>query len=180
MLLFYIINLDRSSRTTTPLSVKKLNDGENCLNYLKKSEQLMNFNRNKQISQPSLSTPLKKTKTPNDENKMQIVDENTSSFFKEINLLLDQNPLYKQSQMNDNTFANTTLKQKLFNAMCTTKFGKTIDVETLAKNNKLGEVSNVILSDWLYKHSIPHNRQSKKADLIEKVLEKIRSMKKYI
>ncbi|KAI4495730.1 hypothetical protein M0802_008353 [Mischocyttarus mexicanus] len=105
---------------------------------------------------------------------MQVVNENTSTFFKEINLLLDQNMLYKQSQMKDNSFAGTSLKQKLFNAMCTTKFSKNIDIETLAKNSKLGEVSNVILSDWLYKHSIPHNRQAKKADLIEKVLEKIR------
>lgn len=30
--------------------------------------------------------------------------------------------LFKQSQMKNNTFANATLKQKLSNAMCTTKF----------------------------------------------------------
>ncbi|XP_043685984.1 uncharacterized protein LOC122637715 [Vespula pensylvanica] len=144
------------------------------------SKQVMNFKRNKQISQPFLNTSLTiKNETQNDENEIRIVDENTSTFFKEINLLLDQNMFYK-SQIKNDTFANVTLKQKLSNAMCTTKFGRTIDIETLAKDNKLGEVSNVILSNWLYKHLIPHNRQAKKADLIEKVLTQIRSMKKKI
>nr|XP_050844287.1 uncharacterized protein LOC127061451 [Vespula vulgaris] len=175
-----LINFSKSHKTTTSLNVKESNDRENYVYNLEMSKQVMKFKRNKQISQPFLNTSLTiKNETQNDENEIRIVDENTSTFFKEINLLLDQNMFYK-SQMKNNTFANATLKQKLSNAMCTTKFGRTIDIETLAKDNKLGEVSNVILSNWLYKHLIPHNSQAKKADLIEKVLAQIRSMKKKI
>ncbi|XP_047345213.1 uncharacterized protein C18orf63-like isoform X2 [Vespa velutina] len=174
------INFSKSSKTTSSLNVKESNDRENCIYNLETCKQLMKFKRNKQINQPSLNTSLTiKNETQNVENEVQIEDENTSAFFKEINLLLDQKTFYK-SQMKNNTFSNATLKQKLSNAMCTTKFGRTIDLETLAKDNKLGEVSNIILSNWLYKHLIPHNRQAKKADLIEKVLTQIRSTKKYV
>ncbi|XP_047345215.1 uncharacterized protein C18orf63-like isoform X4 [Vespa velutina] len=172
--------IGKSSKTTSSLNVKESNDRENCIYNLETCKQLMKFKRNKQINQPSLNTSLTiKNETQNVENEVQIEDENTSAFFKEINLLLDQKTFYK-SQMKNNTFSNATLKQKLSNAMCTTKFGRTIDLETLAKDNKLGEVSNIILSNWLYKHLIPHNRQAKKADLIEKVLTQIRSTKKYV
>nr|KAF7434631.1 hypothetical protein H0235_002822 [Vespula pensylvanica] len=179
-----LINFSKSNKTTTSLNVKDrendTNDRENYVYNLEMSKQVMNFKRNKQISQPFLNTSLTiKNETQNDENEIRIVDENTSTFFKEINLLLDQNMFYK-SQIKNDTFANVTLKQKLSNAMCTTKFGRTIDIETLAKDNKLGEVSNVILSNWLYKHLIPHNRQAKKADLIEKVLTQIRNIENRI
>ncbi|KAL2720409.1 myb-like protein D isoform X3 [Vespula squamosa] len=171
-----LINFSKSNKTTTSLNVKKSNDRENYDYNLEISKQVMKFKRNK----PSLNTSLTiKNEILNDENEVQTINENTSAFFKEINLLLDQKMFYR-SQIKDSTFANATLKQKLSNAMSTTKFERIIDIETLAKDNKLGEVSNVILSNWLYKHLIPHNKQAKKADLIEKVLAQIRSMKKNI
>lgn len=168
MLLIYITTLGKFSKTTTSLNVKKLNDRENYVYNLETCKQVMKFKRNKQISQPFFNASLTiKNETQNDKNEVQIVEENTSAFFKEINLLLDKKILYKvttfllfslfyyllflyynydellfihfnsfklekkfnvkyvlfkQSQMKNNTFANATLKQKLSNAMCTTKF----------------------------------------------------------
>lgn len=96
MLLIYITNLGKSHKTTTSLNVKESNDRENYVYNLEMSKQVMKFKRNKQISQPFLNTSLTiKNETQNDENEIRIVDENTSTFFKEINLLLDQNMFYK-------------------------------------------------------------------------------------
>ncbi|XP_076634391.1 uncharacterized protein LOC143348261 [Colletes latitarsis] len=50
-----------------------------------------------------------------------------------------------------------------------------INIEAMAKNNKLHEVQNKILSNWLKKHSIPHNSKGKKTELINKILSHIRN-----
>lgn len=46
----------------------------------------------------------------------------------------------------------------------------------MAKNNKLYEVKNNILSNWLKEHSIPHNSKTTKTELIKKVRYHIRNM----
>lgn len=41
--------------------------------------------------------------------------------------------------------------------------------------NKLDQMKNSELSDWLKKHSIPHNSKARKTELINKVLSHIKN-----
>lgn len=49
----------------------------------------------------------------------------------------------------------------------------------MAKNNQLDQLKNNILSNWLRKHSIPHNPNGKKAELIQKILFHIRNTQQF-
>ncbi|KOC69218.1 Uncharacterized protein C18orf63 [Habropoda laboriosa] len=48
-------------------------------------------------------------------------------------------------------------------------------VKAMARNNQLDQVKSSVLSDWLKRHSIPHNSKTKKAELINKVLSHIKN-----
>lgn len=45
----------------------------------------------------------------------------------------------------------------------------------MAKKNQLDQMKNSDLSDWLKKHSIPHNIHGKKTELINKILSHIKN-----
>ncbi|XP_076380034.1 uncharacterized protein C18orf63 isoform X2 [Megalopta genalis] len=75
-----------------------------------------------------------------------------------------------------------TLKGKLLLAkpkdnseMCGQEMDQYIDVEKMAKDHKLHQIKNNILSEWLTKHLIPHNPKGKKEDLINKILSHMRN-----
>ncbi|KAK9298861.1 hypothetical protein QLX08_007962 [Tetragonisca angustula] len=73
-----------------------------------------------------------------------------------------------------------TLKEKLSKAKSSEDSsiflsGQTISVEAMAKMNKLDQMKNSELSDWLKKHSIPHNSKGRKTELINKVLSHIKN-----
>ncbi|XP_076657913.1 uncharacterized protein LOC143362022 isoform X2 [Halictus rubicundus] len=69
-----------------------------------------------------------------------------------------------------------TLKEKLLEAKPNVQeMDQCIDVEKMAKSNKLHQVKNSLLSEWLKNRSIPHTSKATKAELINKILSHIRS-----
>ncbi|KAK1136557.1 hypothetical protein K0M31_001103 [Melipona bicolor] len=73
-----------------------------------------------------------------------------------------------------------TLKEKLLKAKSSEDSsiflsGQNISVEAMAKMNKLDQMKNSELSDWLKKHSIPHNSNGRKTELINKILSHIKN-----
>ncbi|CAK9806709.1 Uncharacterized protein C18orf63 [Anthophora quadrimaculata] len=70
-----------------------------------------------------------------------------------------------------------TLKEKLSKAIShdnnkppLKETDQNINVEIMARNNQLDQIKNSVLSDWLKRHSIPHNSKAKKTELINKIL----------
>ncbi|KZC04278.1 Uncharacterized protein C18orf63 [Dufourea novaeangliae] len=106
-------------------------------------------------------------------------DETISKYFK---ICKPQFAINTKELVPDGIQKDFTLKEKLLKAksnekekMSTQVTNQDIDVETMAKNNNLHEVTNTVLSNWLKAHSIPHDSRGAKTHLINKVKSHLRN-----
>ncbi|XP_053971393.1 uncharacterized protein LOC128872574 [Hylaeus volcanicus] len=88
----------------------------------------------------------------------------------------------KEKRIQEEKQKHITLKEKLLKAKCNEsnsvplqEMDQDIDIEAMAKDNKLHEVKNTVLINWLKKHSVPHKSKGTKAELIKKVLSHLKN-----
>ncbi|KAK2580506.1 hypothetical protein KPH14_006241 [Odynerus spinipes] len=126
------VNLCKSNKAMTSSSVKR--SQKDSIDQLETCNKFMKFERSKQTNLTfSNDSLMMKNKTHNVKIETTGVDENTTPFFKDRDLCQISN----KPQVRNNTPVHLTLKQKLLNAMRTTKFGNNIDVEEKSKYNTL-------------------------------------------
>nr|XP_034196189.1 uncharacterized protein C18orf63-like [Osmia lignaria] len=106
--------------------------------------------------------------------------EGTISRYFPIQKLHSSNNITESTQQEKQD--HVSLKEKLPNVkpneqskISLSETDENVNIEAMAKNNQLDQLNSNILSNWLRKHSIPHNPNGKKVELIKKILSHIRN-----
>ncbi|XP_043498018.1 uncharacterized protein LOC122521390 [Polistes fuscatus] len=84
-------------------------------------------------------------------------------------------PAYNINRESMDSIQQTTkLNQTFVNIRNDIKMNQEVDIELLAKLNRLNQVNSSVLRDWLQRYSIPYKVKDKKTDLISKIMDHIK------